>query len=85
MLLDAVLLSVTKVFSRRSDHKDSVAILPEMKVQLLSGVCVKHPSSSYQVLLSGSMDYGIAKYENNYHNRSMGFILRILLFIHSTA
>jgi hypothetical protein len=83
MLLDAMLLSVANVCSRRSGN--AIAILPEMRISLPSGISVKNSDSTYEILLGGSVDYGMIQYPKNRQNIGTEFILDTLLFIHSTT
>ena len=63
MILDAVLLSIAKL----CPNGDSVAILPEWKLSL-GGVTITNPSTQYEVSLTGSVDYGIIRYEKTEDN-----------------
>lgn len=64
MILDAVLLSIVKL----CPNGDSVAILPEWKLLLGEGVTITNPSTQYEVSLTGSVDYGIIRYEKTEDN-----------------
>jgi len=65
MILDSVLLSIAKL----SPSKYGVAILPEWRLASGEGVVIRNPVSSYEVTLTGTVDYGIIQYERNDNNR----------------
>lgn len=61
MILDAILLSVIKMFPyRKPDHE--VAIMPDMRLGEENGVRIVNPASQYEMWLTGNVDYGVIQY-----------------------
>ncbi|KAI9442459.1 hypothetical protein H4582DRAFT_1283321 [Lactarius indigo] len=73
MILDAILLALRKI---TSTQEIDVAILPEMKITHGDGVQISHPTSGYELWLSGNVDYAVIEYEKDIdmdnHNRLLG-------------
>ena len=61
MVLDAILLAVTQIFSTQ---KSDIAILPEMRIAQGDGIQICHPVSGYELWLSGNVDYAIIEYDD---------------------
>jgi hypothetical protein len=74
MILNAVLLTLGNIVRDTQPPGHSVAILPEMSIGSLecdiSGIPVKNPESGYEILLTGTMDYGVLQYQD-YHGDSV--------------
>jgi len=68
MILDAVLLSIAKISAKR-DASRAVAILPEMRLGTGDGVMISHPTSKYEVWLTGNVDYGVVQYQASTANK----------------
>jgi len=66
MVLDAILLAVTQIFSTQ---KSGIAILPEMRIAQGDGVKICHPVSGYELRLSGNVDYAIIEYDDIEDNK----------------
>jgi hypothetical protein len=70
MILDAVLLTLGNIVRDTQPPGLSVAILPEMSIGSLewgsSNIPVKNPESGYEILLTGTMDYAVLRYQD-YH------------------
>ena len=68
MILDAVLLTLGSIVDD-ARPKLRVAILPETRMGSsasdwnFSGVHVKNPVSGYELLLTGTMDYAVLRYD----------------------
>jgi hypothetical protein len=77
VILHAVLLSIAKISEKR-DTSRAVAILPEMRLGQGDGVMIRHPTSGYEVLLTGNVDYGVVQYEAD--DVSKGLLIFITLF-----
>lgn len=69
MVLDAILLSVGEIISQKTANRD-IAIIPEMKAR-----DALFTNGGYQVLLGGSVDYGVIKYEKDPDNDNQGNVL----------
>jgi hypothetical protein len=69
MLLDAVLLSMAKITSRRNADT-SVAILPEMRLTTGDGIVVANPDTNFQAWLTGHVDYGVVQYLDQDDNKA---------------
>ncbi|KAK7016123.1 hypothetical protein R3P38DRAFT_2995213 [Favolaschia claudopus] len=69
MLLDAVLLSIAKISSKR-DPETSVAILPEMRLTSSEGTVITNPESKFQAWLTGNVDYGVIRYLDQDDNKA---------------
>jgi hypothetical protein len=68
MILDAVLLSVAKMApTRKSSH--GIAIFPEMRLATGEGINITHPTSGFEIWLTGTVDYGIIQYPMEYDNK----------------
>jgi len=68
MILDAVLLTLARiVYDEQS--KSEVAILPEMRIAPADGVQLIHPASGYDVWLSGTVDYAVVQYKDEWDRR----------------
>ncbi|KAJ7694689.1 hypothetical protein B0H16DRAFT_1751040 [Mycena metata] len=63
MILDAVLLDVVKICAD-GDTKLPVAVLPEMRIASGDGILLKNPTTSFEMWLTGSVDYAMRTYEN---------------------
>src|SRR5882762_6818443 len=61
MILDAILLALAEIVSTQ---KRGVAILPEMRIAQGDGVQISHPTSGYELWLSGNVDYVVIEYED---------------------
>jgi hypothetical protein len=66
MVLDAILLAVTQIFSTQ---KSGIAILLEMSIAQGDGVKICHPVSGYELWLSGNVDYAIIEYDDIEDNK----------------
>ena len=70
MILDAVLLTLGSIVRDTQPPELSVAILPEISIGSLqcdiSGIRVKNPESGYEILLTGTMDYAVVRYQNHH-------------------
>ncbi|KAH9083798.1 hypothetical protein EDB83DRAFT_2512105 [Lactarius deliciosus] len=62
MILDALLLTLQKI---TSTQEFDVAILPEMRIIDGDGVQLSHPTSGYELWLSGNVDYVVIWYEKD--------------------
>lgn len=68
MILDAVLLTLARiVYDEQS--KSEVAILPEMRIAPADGVQLIHPASGYEIWLSGTVDYAVVQYKDEWDRR----------------
>ncbi|TFY76544.1 hypothetical protein EWM64_g7469 [Hericium alpestre] len=72
MLLDAVLLRLGKV-TGKTEQKGRVAIMREMRLGAADGVQITNPLTQYEVWLTGSVDYAILKYVDEYDNKARLF------------
>ena len=61
MIVDAILLSLAKIMSTQ---KKKIVIFPEMRIARGAGVQISHPSSGYELWLTGSVDYAVIEYED---------------------
>ena len=66
MILDAVLLALAEI---ASTQQKGVAILPEMRIAPGDGVQISHPTSGYELWLSGNVDYAVIEYEDVMDNK----------------
>ncbi|KAH9040066.1 hypothetical protein EDB85DRAFT_2140703 [Lactarius pseudohatsudake] len=71
MILDVFLLTLRKI---TSTQEFDVAILPGMRITCGDGVQLSHPTSGYELWLSGNVDYAVIGYEKNMdnYNRLLG-------------
>ncbi|TFY77811.1 hypothetical protein EWM64_g6200 [Hericium alpestre] len=72
MLLDAVLLRLGKI-TGKTEQKGRVAVMPEMRLGAADGVQITNPLTQYEVWLTGSVDYAILKYVDEYDNKARLF------------
>jgi len=63
MILNLVLLTAGRII-HGIQSKSDVAIVPEMKITLETGIQVKNPISGYEIWLTGTIDYGVAQYQD---------------------
>lgn len=66
MILGAVLLALAEIASA---EQRSVAILPELRIAQGKGVQITHPTSGYELWLSGNVDYAVIEYEEDEDNK----------------
>jgi hypothetical protein len=68
MILDAVLFTLGNIVRDTKPPGHSVTILPEMSFGSLqwdfSGIPVENPESGYEILLTGTMDYAVLRYQD---------------------
>ncbi|KAJ7194324.1 hypothetical protein GGX14DRAFT_378060 [Mycena pura] len=62
MILDAVLLTVAEI-SSDGDAKRPVAIFPGMRIATGDGICLKNPTTGFEMWVTGAVDYGLCTYE----------------------
>ncbi|KAH9176685.1 hypothetical protein EDB89DRAFT_1881619 [Lactarius sanguifluus] len=62
MILDALLLTLRKI---TSTQEFDIAILPEMRITHGDGVQLSHPTSGYELWLSGNVNYAVIGYEKD--------------------
>jgi hypothetical protein len=78
MIIEAVLLSVAKLVSKRKPNY-AVAIFPDMRLDKGEGIVVSNHLSGYGVRLTGTVDYGVILYPLGIDNK--GFLLYGCLFL----
>ncbi|KAF8171228.1 hypothetical protein K438DRAFT_1613143 [Mycena galopus ATCC 62051] len=68
MIVDAVLLAVAEICAD-SDAKLPVAILPGMRIASAEGILLKNPTTSFEMRVTGTVDYVVCTYEDQWKDR----------------
>jgi len=82
MIIDAVILTLGRIIQHGEPSGYDLTILPEMRIIPKShvGALVKNPMTEFQMLLTGCVDYGVVRHEDDPIIKRTVCITHVLLF-----
>jgi hypothetical protein len=78
MILNAMLLAVVRIVQGTQPNLD-ITIIPKLKIASDDGIQIKNPRSSYELLLTGTIDYGVVQHDNEPNAKCMYSVIVCLI------